>query len=74
MGSATTIVVQKIRQDKQLFDEEHWEQGEHKNFANFISAPIVIDTNNFSENLKDTRWQIEDLEAFKWLSGFTDAG
>ena len=56
IGSATSILVDKIRVDKELFEEENWSSGDGKNFAYFLSAPIVIDTNNFSENLRNTRW------------------
>jgi len=48
--------------------------GDQPNFAYFLSAPLVIDTDNFRENLRNIRWIQEDFEAYEWLASKADVG
>lgn len=42
--------------------------------AYLLAAPIVLDTYNFKDELKDKKWSQEDSDAHKFLSQYGDYG
>ena len=66
MGSASSILVNMIKDGKDLFGNEFFEDSPY-NIAYFLSAPIVLDTNNFDPSLEGSRWTQEDKQAMEFL-------
>ena len=53
LGSACTLLIPKVKLDDEL--------------AQFLSAPLMLDSYNFSDNLKGSKWVEEDLQVFEGL-------
>ncbi len=56
-----------IKESEGLLSSDHFQQGE-ANFAYLLGAPIMLDSSNFSESLKDNKWSHEDIVAHQWLN------
>jgi inorganic pyrophosphatase/exopolyphosphatase len=67
MGSACSILVIKMRLDISMYNMELFNQKNEKNFAYLLGAAISLDTHNFLENYRNTKWSIEDEESMQWL-------
>jgi len=67
IGSACSLLTLMIKESEGLLSLDHFQQGE-ANFAYLLGAPIMLDSSNFSESLKDNKWSHEDIEAHQWLN------
>ena len=56
-----------IKKDENLFDKSLFLKSDSPNYAYFIAAAVMLDTHNFKELLRDSKWQKEDQEAHEWL-------
>lgn len=74
IGSACSILVLLMKQNEQLFDKALFQKGDSPNYAYFIAAAVMLDTHNFKELLRDSKWQKEDQEAHEWLLQYTELG
>ncbi|CDW75375.1 UNKNOWN [Stylonychia lemnae] len=64
IGSATTLVIDRFMSDFLLHID--------KDLAYFMLAPIVLDSFFFDENLKDSKWTQQDLDAYNYLVKVAD--
>lgn len=60
IGSACSILVLLMKANEDLFDKDHFRKDVPINFAYFIAAAVMLDTHNFKELLRDSKWQKED--------------
>ena len=61
IGSATTLVLNKF--EKELLTPD---------IVKLACAPLLLDSYNFSPNLKDSKWVDLDLKVFENLQSNTD--
>jgi inorganic pyrophosphatase/exopolyphosphatase len=69
IGSACSIAVLQMKAHAEVFSPDHWEP-DTRNFAYFYAAAIALDTYNFKEALRGTKWQEDDELAWNWLKQF----
>jgi inorganic pyrophosphatase/exopolyphosphatase len=57
IGSCSSLVVAKFKEERKLFDEDLREglKGE-PGIAYLLAAPIVLDTSFFKEDLRGKKW------------------
>ena len=70
VGSASTLVVLKVVEERGWFEEEMAGDGEFVGLAYLLAAPITLDTSYFNESLKNTRWTSEDTTAHQFLTKY----
>lgn len=63
-----------MKKNVSLYDQALFDKKAPVNFAYFLGAAIALDTSNFKEALRDTKWQREDEMAYQWLSEFAELG
>lgn len=63
VGSATTLVIERLLNEfPDSIDAE---------LAQFLKAPIVLDSYNFDPSLKDSKWTDKDLSIYQKLMEIT---
>ena len=60
-----------IKENFHLFDKDLFDKSKKHNFAYFLAAAVVLDSDNFAEHLRDKKWTQEDEFARDWLKNFT---
>ena len=66
IGSATTLVANKLLEGKEFFAEE----TDSSDLALFLSAPISLDSYNFEPSLFESKWTNLDKQTFSKLQEF----
>jgi len=61
------------QRDKHHFEEDLAPSTE-PNLAYLLAAAVTLDSYNFLEELKDRKWNKEDIEAHKFLAQTADVG
>ncbi len=69
IGSACSLLVLLMKNNVDLFPKE-----EMQKYSYFVAAAVMLDTHNFKELLRDSKWQKEDQEAHEWLLQYTELG
>ena len=69
IGSACSLLVLMMKNNVDLFPKE-----EMQKYCYFVAAAVMLDTHNFKELLRDSKWQKEDQEAHDWLLQYTELG
>ena len=64
----------KYQADEELFKEDLAASEEAPNLAYLLGAAIVLDSYNFKEDLRDSKWTQEDITAHTFLSKTADLG
>jgi inorganic pyrophosphatase/exopolyphosphatase len=61
------------QRDKHHFEED-LAHSQDPNMAYFLAAAVTLDSYNFLEELRDRKWNKDDIEAHKFLAETADVG
>ena len=64
-GSATTLIIQKMLTESELFNSSN--QKENSDLALFACAPLSLDSVSFQIDFKDCKWIDLDIQIFEQL-------
>ena len=56
------------------FREDLAEGADFRGLAYILAAAVQLDTHNFSEMLRNSKWTQDDITAIEFLKGFADVG
>lgn len=75
MGSACSILALNLQLNELIFKDD-LEQGPNgeAGLAYMLGAPITLDSYYFRENMKNSKWFDEDVQAHQLLSKYADVG
>jgi inorganic pyrophosphatase/exopolyphosphatase len=73
IGSACSLVALMFKNHRHLFEED-LAPGDLPNFAYLLAAAICLDSYNFLDELRDKKWNEDDIVAHKFLMETADVG
>jgi len=73
IGSACSLVALMYQREKHHFEDDLAASPE-PNLAYFLAAAVCLDSYNFLEELRDRKWNKDDIEAHKFLAQTADVG
>lgn len=73
VGSACSLVAVMFERHKHLFEEDLAASPE-PNLAYLLAAAVCLDSYNFLEEIKNKKWNDDDIVAHKFLSQTADVG
>lgn len=73
VGSACSLVAKMFERNQDLFTED-LAASEEPNLAYLMAAAVCLDSYNFLEEIRNKKWNDDDIVAHKFLSQTADVG
>lgn len=75
IGSACSLVALMVKRERHLFESDLAKADANEpNLAYLLAAAVVLDSYNFLEEIRNKKWNEDDIVAHQFLSEYADVG